>query len=908
MDFHESLLDDPDLEPDEYARVFGLSADSRVHVPDLLDHFKRTSNKLLADEWVDDTSLTPLHIPRLIPQVEQLGGVSKESLEILRQAALLGREDKKSPDCPTQVNLSDLKLELPLLGSDPEYDCRELTRSMRQLRRADIDLASVPKEPLRRSNDETLDFPESSYQYLQALTKEIRDEKINIPKEALIYLSQILKDTWTKEKTEELLDNMSHRRVLRDLALTPPLSPQPQDLGYFVPDDAACQVPVSSDTDTLLGDDLTKAEADLLREDDYHMDVMSLVDLEPLTNPPSDDIRVPNMTPLKIESIKVEGPLTPLDSLPPSSDLVIDVADFAKSIDIDHVLDEKSPIALNVDNGDDLKKAFGDDVMTILGEKAKSVQRNIDQEKLQTADAIARIEIPIIDFSIPDPDWRETPLDPALQLGFIRRTCEAFNVPLWPKDSQAERTLRWSPFLSKVARVSMNEIIADDGTAEALLNCLSDLKVPTSGDYVWKQPGLAILREQDDEEEEEQDLPHISSEKETIESLVRKRRLELNNSTDSSSPVELVQAPQAIEAASHRTPLGEQSQLSHLLLGCDDPCATSTLLSNYVNFHTAKRQKNLKSSFFSTFSQKVDEIKADAVLGVSEISQPEETIVSKAEPEAKVAIPSPCPPSQSEFARMVIIKALTLERGVLSRLEKSYQNIEIIERDFDRWNSLTWNRNSVSRSPIKSPLAAEADIIVSPATGVMITTLLRAIQKPPPGQKGRSTIRERIRSVALRYERLIILVSEWNRVDETARNLTLAECAGYADFVGFTTGLDTDVLVYYVGGGDDTLVKWLVSFLVRHIPDTAAPKDILIQEETLWELFLRRAGLNAYAAQAILGQLKAPDDTPEEQTNEYGLSAFIKMAPMERVRAFRSLMGGERVLNRVNEALETQWG
>ncbi|KAI1806710.1 hypothetical protein F4811DRAFT_560338 [Daldinia bambusicola] len=886
MDFQESLLDDPDMEPDEYARVYGLSADSRIIVSDLLDHFKRTSNKLLADKWVDDASLTPLHIPRLIPQVEQLDGVSKESLVLMRQATLLGREHKKLPEFPAQMNLLGLKLELPLLRSDPEYDCRELTRSMRQLQRADIDLASVPKEPLRRSNDETLDFPESSYKYSQGLINEIRDEKINIPKEALIYLSQTLKDTWTKEKNEQLLDSMSHRRILRDLALTPPLSPQLQDVEYFIPEDVVCQVPVSSDTDTLLSDDLAKAE--------------------PLINPPSGDIRVSNMTPLKIESIKVEGPLTPLNSLPPSSDIAIDAMGFAKDIDIDHVLDKKYPISPNVESGQDLKKAFGDDVMAILEEKARPVKRNLGQEKLQTADAMARIEIPIMDFSIPDPDWRKTPLDPALQLGFIRTTCEAFNVPPWLKDSKAERTLRWSPFLSKVRRVSLNEIISDDGTAQALLTSLSGVEVPTSGDYVWKQPGLAILQEQDNEEQQE--LPRMSSEGETIESLVRKRRFELNNSTDSSSPIELVQASQAIAAASHRTPFEEQIHPSNLLLGCDDPHATATLLSNYVDFHTTKRQKNLKSSFFPIFSEKVDEVKIDTTLGASKITQPEETIAPKTEPEAKVVILAPSPPSQSEFARMVIIKALTLERGVFSRLEKSYQNIEIIERDFDRWNSLTWNRNSVSRSPIKSPLAAEADIIVSPVTGIMITTLLRAIQKPQPGQKGLSTIRERIRNAALRYEHLIILVSEWNRIDETARNLTPAECAGYADFVGFTTGLDTNVLVHYVGGGDDTLAKWLVSFLVRHTPETTALKDILIQEETLWELFLRRAGLNAYAAQAILGQLKAPDDIPEEQTNEYGLSAFIKMAPMERVRAFRSLMGGERVLNRVNEALETQWG
>ncbi|KAI0854220.1 hypothetical protein F5Y00DRAFT_256719 [Daldinia vernicosa] len=908
MDLQESLADDSHLEPDEYARLKGLSVDSQVQVSLLLDHFQRQSNHLLDDNVADDDSLTQLRIPRLISQVEQLDGVSRESLELLSHAASLGRDNNHAFDCPPRVDFSQLKLESPLLRSDPEYDCRELARSMQQLRRADVDLTSVPLEPLNVSNDESLDFPEISYRYKQMIIEEIRDEKIDITKEALIYLSRMLKDVWTSESHNELLNRLSSRRVLRDLALTPPLSPYPQNEGYFIPEDVACQVPLSSDNSTLLDDDLTKAEADLLREDDYHPDIPSLVDLEPLTIPPSDDFKLPGATRLKIDSIKVEGPLSPLNSIPSSSELAVDMVDLARCVDIDHVLDKQRSIIPDAKGVKDPNGIFSDDVMTAFVEKAKYIKRSIEQEKLQAADAMARIEIPTMDFSIPDPNWKEIEPKPASQLAWIERTYEAFNVPPWPKDTQAERALRWFPFPSKMGHVSMNEIIVDDGTAKVLLNFSGPLEVPTSGEYVWKQPGLAILREWDDDDEEEQELPYVSGEERNIESLVRKRRLELNNSSDSASPVGVVRAPQATGTESCQTSLDEQGQHSHLLLGCNDASATSTLLSNYLDFHIPKRQKNMKSSFFPTFAKEADDLKTKVDLSTSAKSLLDETLVSKPELEREPAIPAPCPPLQPILTRTKIIKALTLERGVLSRLEKSHPNIEIIERDFDRWNSSAWNRNSVSRSPITSPLAAEADVIVSPATGIVIITLLRAIQKPPPGQKGVSKIRERIRSVALRYERLIILVSEGNRVDETARSLTPAECAGYADFVGFTTGLDTNVQVYYVGGGDDTLVKWLVFFLVRHAPDAEALEDIIIQEESLWELFLRRAGMNAYAAQAILGQLKAPDDIPEERAGKYGLPAFIRMAPKERVQAFQSLMGGERVLNRVNETLETQWG
>ncbi|KAI1659779.1 hypothetical protein F4813DRAFT_324085 [Daldinia decipiens] len=907
MDLQESLVDDFYLEPDEYARLNGLSIDSQVQVSLLLDHFQRQSNHLLDDKSADDESLTQLHMPHLISQVEQLDGVSRESLELLSHAASLGRENSHAFDYPAAVDFSKLKLESPLLRSDPEYDCRELIRSIQQQRQAKVDLTSVPLEPLSKSNDESLDFPETSYRHKQMLIKEIREEKIDIPKEALVYLSRMVKDTWTSEKHNELLNRVSHRRVLRDLALTPPLSPPPQHEGYFIPDDVACQVTLSSDTSTLLDDDLTKAEEDLLEEDDYHLDIPSSVDLEPLTISPSDDFKLQDTPRLKIDTLKVEGPLTPLNSLPPFSELAVDMVNLARCVDIDHVLDKQRLDVPGAKGVRDPNGIFSDDVMTAFEEKAKSVNRSIGQEDLQVADAIARIEIPTMDFSIPDPDWKGISPDPTLQLAWIETTYETFKVPPWPKNSQAERELRWSPFPSKMGHISMNEIIVDDGIAKFLLNYSGPLEVPTSGEYVWKKPGLAILRELDDDEQEEE-LPYVSGEKKNIESLVRKRRLELSNSSDSASPVEVVHAPQVMQTESYQTLLNEQGQNSHLLLGYNDTSATSTLLSNYFDFHTAKRQKNMKSSFFPTVVKQADDPKTKVALSTSMTSQLNETLVSKRELEKEPAIPAPCPPLQPILTRMKIIKALSLERGVFSRLEQSHPNVEIIERDFERWNSSAWDRNSVSRSPITSPLAAEADIIVSPATGIVIITLLRAIQKPPPGQKGLSKVRERIRNVALRYERLIILVSEGNRVDETARNLTPAECAGYADFVGFATGLDTNVQAYYVGGGDDTLVKWLIFFLARHAPDTEALEDIIIQEESLWEVFLRRAGMNAYAAQAILGQLKAPDDIPEEQAGKYGLPAFINMVPMERVEAFRNLMGGERVLNRVNETLETQWG
>ncbi|KAL7629130.1 hypothetical protein AAE478_000649 [Parahypoxylon ruwenzoriense] len=928
MDHHEVVIDTASPQPDVYARANGLSVDSQVDISLLLSDFREQSTLLESStefyEVDDDLSLPQLQIAYLLPRTEQLS-ISRESLELLRDVALLGNKDIQEPRLATSKlrDLAKLKLEPPLLRSDPEHDCRELARSVHERRRPDIDLSNVPSEPLNTSPDEGLDFPETAFKYRQSMVTAIQDEKIDVSKEILHYLSCTLRDTWTEDKQRELLEEVSYKKTVRDLAITPPLSPNSPKDGCFVPDAEACQVPILSDPSTLLDDDLNRAEAGLLERDHFHAENLPVPQsgtpvVSPLEELPLLELRRPNLS-----SLKVEGPLTPLDSLPPSSELAIDMTGLMQETDIDEVLKKAQLDLCDAKGEKDPDGIFSDDTLAILKDVATSVTRSIEQERLQTADAIARIDIPTMDFSIPGPDWQHIPLGPKSHLRWIEKNHEAFNVNPWPKDPKAERELRWAPFSSRLGRISTKESIDDAENVKEFLDFSGLHSLPTSADYVWKRPGLAILRdpeEGEEEEEEEQLNSHPAyGEDRDLESLVRKRRLELSDprpesegTLDPASPIDLVRVPEDT-AQSSRVPSGGHERLSNLLLGCDDPSATSTLLSNYVDFHTKKRQKSSTSCFFPNKTKPTAQSnEAPTSKATIAASKTLEVIRDSGHNQGQMPVePAPCPTLVPTSAKTKIIKALTLERGVFSRLEKLYPNTEIIERDFDRWNSMTWNRNSILRSPVASPLAAEADVIVSPITGIVVTTLLKAMQKPVPGQKkGLAAIRERIRSVALRYERLVVLVSEANRVDETARDLTPAECVGYTDFTGFVAGLDTDTQVYYVGGGNETLTKWLVSFLTRYAPEAAAVGDVLIQDETLWELFLRRAGLNAYAAQAILGRLKPPEDASEGEgvDGRYGLPAFVRMGPERRVKEFHGLMGGERVLRRVNEVLEMQWG
>ncbi|XXG94869.1 hypothetical protein Hte_001128 [Hypoxylon texense] len=914
MDYRGIPSDATDLQADEFARLNSLTVDCQVDLSPLLVQFQRQCVQLFPptelDELNDNGSLPSVPVPHLNHRTEQLS-ISKPSIELLANAAVLGRKNDEAPKNPSSREFKKLKLELPLLH---EYAWRGIFRHAHGQRRANLDLTCVPLEPLESSNDESLDFPESTYQYREKLATAVRDERLDILKEILHYLFRALRDEWTQDKQRELIEELTCRKETR--CITPPLSPASEDEDYFTPDEGVCTVPISSDPSTLLDQDLSKAEACLLQQDGFQAATPPPLHCETPNLSPSQDLPFLEPNEPDLKSLKIEGPLTPLDRTPPSSGLVTDVLASTSAMDIDQAVSKRGTNSFDTEREKDSIGFPSDDALITLKEKAASVRRAIEQEQLQAADAVARIEIPKMDFSIPDPEWQKTPPDAALQLAWIEETNKIFDISPWPRNSKSERGLRWSPFDSRLAHVSINEPIDHNDDVEALLNLSDDLQVLTSADYVWKQPGLAILREREDEDDVEQPESSRAKESRDLESLARKRKHELGNidlehwvASDSASPIDLIQIPENAASAPFQNPPSGRDKLPHLLLGCDDLSATSTLLSNYVDFHTAKRRKQAKSSFFPTLAKPAADINiAIPPKRVVATVQPEITIAQEMELVKVGATPAPCPVIQPAPERTKIIKALTLSRSIFLLLEKLYPSAEIIERDFDRWNTLTWDRNSVSRSPVASPLAAEADVIVSPATGIVVTTLLKAMQKPLPGHKGEPAVRKRIRGVAARYERLVVLVSEANRVGDTAREPTLSECAGYADFAGFVAGLDANAQAYYVGGGDDALAKWLVSFAVRYAPEAAGVQDILIQDETLWELFLRRAGMNAYAAQAILGQLKAPDGAPEEEAGQYGLPAFVKMTPKERVQNFRRLMGGERVLNRVNEVLETRWG
>lgn len=223
---------------------------------------------------------------------------------------------------------------------------------------------------------------------------------------------------------------------------------------------------------------------------------------------------------------------------------------------------------------------------------------------------------------------------------------------------------------------------------------------------------------------------------------------------------------------------------------------------------------------------------------------------------------------------------------------------ELIERDLTPPQVLRSMSSHTSE-------ADEADLILAPGHGLMLTELQRLMQKSLPSQVTRNVVRERVVQLMRRYERLTIMVHE-DRGSNQQRPLDSHESSELVSLINFCAAQNHDIQVIYIPGDESALATWVVASMVRYGLDD--PEVQLLPETSSWELFLRKAGMDVFAAQVVLVKLKVPESMPASTTEQhYGLPAFIMMSEAERLRGFGTLFGGEKTLSKVSMAIDGSW-
>ncbi|RDW79016.1 uncharacterized protein DSM5745_05868 [Aspergillus mulundensis] len=300
------------------------------------------------------------------------------------------------------------------------------------------------------------------------------------------------------------------------------------------------------------------------------------------------------------------------------------------------------------------------------------------------------------------------------------------------------------------------------------------------------------------------------------------------------------------------------------------------------------------------------------------------------------------PPNHEGLVLFISTALLKSHLRIIQCLEGAEHPPKLIYRDYH--TDTASNRRPRPQSKAPAPLPAEADIILSPQTGICLATSQATMQLYLPGHKPtcaagsslaktiNSPLRESIFRLAPRYAQLYVFIAHnpdqskrskarasnpqltVDKALNTALTSLSAFCASLADY--------SCVVPLLVPSVSESISAWILALAHKHIcrlPPAGIqtqsqyriaftpvnPRPQLVEllgdtQERVWEGFLRRTGLNPYAAQVVLAVLR------REYGGRSGLSRFVEMSGAEREKIFSGLLG-DKVLKRVAALIEMDW-
>ncbi|KAL8738027.1 MAG: hypothetical protein Q9181_001134 [Wetmoreana brouardii] len=897
----------------EYARYYGLCKNHLEVKP--LDLVPSPDDTLIQqhveDEWLQlDSRITT-------PPPERLVAVKEASI------LLSATNPKQYEGCnfegfdpiPTH-RVRNLKVELPLLRSDHEVDMLNFAHRIEP----NLTEEFIPLETLDDELDEGLGWPSSCHALPEIFFQKARNEKLEVAKEVIEYMRAALETRVHGEApTFDYEWPLYRRNIARD-PLTPPLLPRSPSPQPFEP---------SSDTGRLelLPDHSSPTQHEIRRIDKELFERETLSPVKRRLDRSNDEqARTPDtdvvgglFSPLKdihhapspprpkrkrIQDSKVEGPLTPpLSERPPPWENKVSFSDalqeFLPSLELPVPEPEQTPV-------EDIDKLFTEQIAPI----AANAERAIEQEQLQEADTTTRVPVPIMDFTKPPAPWNVS-LSGDNGGRINEFLCDVkkkyLDFPLWRIDGHIRRELSWIPFPSSFGRFELKETIEDDGSLAAFI---TQPEAIDPNDLSWKRRGLRKLDDIYESEEEELEYG-IFPEAKDVDALIKKRAIELQDGSDEDSAANS-RPDVTIEKGipSRRVESGQKSsqRYRNQAESLDEsqgplPAAFSAMgaLDAFLGVRTGE-MRNINepeggNSHAATLKPSIEGSRRD------ELTEP------KLREDAALTTPAPKLRVPTDPRFFVASTTFLSNRKLTREIQNLYPSANIIERDFALYNLQPAPPASHTRLPRKAPdvLSDEADLILSPSTGLILTSLQKIKQQSLPGQATRSPVRERIERTAARYERLIVLVSRANTSSNGSTLFTSdldgSDCEAVASFTAFLKHLPTlsESELLLVDGETSVLATWIVSLMLKYSFDLSVN---LLQEETQWEVFLRQAGMNAFAAQVVLAGLKS---TREEDGGTWGLRKYVLMSPQERSQRFEAALGGKGILDRVGKVLDARW-
>ncbi|KAF4554743.1 Hypothetical protein D9617_3g018110 [Elsinoe fawcettii] len=849
-------MDDDDLSVLEYARNHKLCRDyTKESILNALDlppadlHF--VDHLIFKDDYLPD--LLQINLP-----------VNNERLSIDRAAAAILRD---SIDFISETNVSDdtsiwsrraFKFECPILQTDEVLDSRNF------FARFTVDTPSISAQiksltPEASPESTKLHWPLLEADLVERVTRAVSNTSFKIDVASLLFLKDAVRTSSSPVPEDDHFEYV-RRPPMR---MSSPLLPLSPALSTAALDENQFEVPFASTPEDPAEASAKVLHRIIMEDDTAFKTFVTPFNEEPIEAAtsayfPADEVRSPADTtpsPLKRfrpEDFRLDTPLFSNASLSPPF----------KKVRFDDLLPKDDPAfrpKSSPEASQDFEKAFGD-----LIDLAQPAIWVLDNEQLQEADTLMRIAVPALAPYLPVAPWdlclsaAEGSLNATARqsklLSVIKGSLEVEDMD-W-RHGGSIRKLRWEPVPYIPQEDLLHEEIADSDLAEYM----KSLAVDDQGmdGYFWKPEGIRIFDAYDDDLDDLDPAPYDPGEL-AISTLIQQKSRNSNS------------------------PLLKETLRKRALQSLQQPVAAfgaTSALNSFLHLQTGQADDRPPSR------GKQDD---HSINEARPLPKPPSASALMPPPPLPAIVPqlstNPLPPINyaSAPSHVLISSTLLSSRSLVSQLHTLLPTTTFIERD------LTTDE--------------DADLLPTLPSGIILSTLQKIKQRPLPGSLTQlNPVHTRLLSLGPKYETLTVLISEAlpSRRSMSSPGLDATDVMAINALTTLSSRLPCEAQVLFVPGGEAELAACLASRVCDLARINALPRVVgeVLQDETVQERWLKRAGLNSFAAAAVLAMMQGEGVS--------ALGRFVMMDEKERGEVLGGLLG-RRVLERVGRAVDQTW-
>ncbi|KAB8342924.1 hypothetical protein FH972_022521 [Carpinus fangiana] len=780
-------------------------------------------------------------------------------------------------DTPAVSHRYFWKLEQPLLRTDHDIDLRQFIKDL-QNQNEDVNFSSLMDD---LDQDSCFPFHQRSIEGIGNTL--LQSEKLLVSREDLGFLHAIINSSCTIEDLEHAYaESTQYKRNTQVEIMTPPLLPvtsPPSTKSVSSINDLPCRSACISPVEQQLHQaeleifDLDRPTSGWISKGALELD---MEDIDDFSNTAPQIGKRP-------ENIKMEAPLTPEMELSGNS---------TSSVCDPDILLEPS---LRRWNRGDRQSSDSEDIeldeifRTIIEPEAFKTIKAIEEEQLHHDENDLRLPIPVLD-SIEGSASRNLSTTKCLEtteIKEIRQWIVRMEMDHWSGADKIEQQLIWRPFPSQLAKFALHESGDKSPYLVEVEKSGYPDKVIEFESLTWKADGFRLL---DHAELGDKELASATSKmSDDLTVLLRKRKFACMQAEGD----EVASLPQVAEGHNHNLLFSASRALSHFLV-----------LQGYQE----SPRKRSKASPSSTSPSEQNTHPPNPPPSTAALRSP--VVPEMSSNTTFSSSPSSTPPSVSlPHSHQVVVSSAILRdhslRPTVNALTSMLPSLELIERDYD--NFVTWLCAKTTDIPqTANEDNGHADLTISPDYGILLTNLQKIKQQPLPSSstniRSLPPLRTRITRASHFHTHLTVLVTAAPGMHATPPDgrdrLAFAELAAFCAVLS-DTGTDTSsddepriVTAVLLPYDPVTVAAHIAALIAQCVAARVGLKTgpaRLLHEETLWERFLRRTGLNAYAAQMVIAGARL--------NGLRGLSAFVAMGREQRAQAFSSAMGGRRVLD-----------